>query len=177
MSLKDVDLDAALRRMADRRIEEAMKEGKFDNLRGAGQPLHLDPMPADENARMTWWMLRILKNSDFTPEEVQWRKQIDGLKDELVAARTEARVKVLVRSINALVHRLNTLGTNAISTPVVKVSEANELERLRQRLAAAQSRPVTPPSAIIRHCVNAACKSRNPAAARFCRRCGTAIPA
>ena len=54
MSLKDVDLENALRRLAERRIEEAMREGKFDNLPGMGQPLEPDPMPAEENARMTW---------------------------------------------------------------------------------------------------------------------------
>ena len=39
MSLKNVDITSALRRLADRRIEDAMKEGKFDNLSGAGKPL------------------------------------------------------------------------------------------------------------------------------------------
>jgi hypothetical protein len=42
-----VDFDAAFRRLADRRIEEAMREGKFDNLPGRGKPIELDPMPAD----------------------------------------------------------------------------------------------------------------------------------
>ena len=74
MSLKDIDLENAFRRLADRRIEEAMREGKFDNLPGKGLPLDLEPMPAEENARMTWWALRILKNNNFTPEEVTWRK-------------------------------------------------------------------------------------------------------
>ncbi len=31
MSLKDIDIESALRRLADRRIEEAMREGKFTN--------------------------------------------------------------------------------------------------------------------------------------------------
>src|SRR5687768_3260900 len=122
MSLKHVDLESALRRLADRRIEEAMREGKFDNLPGAGKPLDLEPMPADENARMTWWMLRIMKGANFTPEEVRWRRQIDGLKDELARATTEKRVEVLVKSINALVHQLNTMGTNAINIAVAPVS-------------------------------------------------------
>jgi hypothetical protein len=30
-----------------------MKSGKFDNLAGAGKPLDLEPMPAEESARMT----------------------------------------------------------------------------------------------------------------------------
>ena len=47
------DLDDRMRglpaMLLDRRIEDAMREGKFDNLPGAGQPLDLEPMPAEEN--------------------------------------------------------------------------------------------------------------------------------
>ncbi|MDQ3439400.1 MAG: DUF1992 domain-containing protein, partial [Planctomycetota bacterium] len=35
-----------------------MKEGKFDNLAGKGEPIELEPAPAEENARLTWWALR-----------------------------------------------------------------------------------------------------------------------
>src|SRR5436305_5511158 len=135
MSLKHVDLESALRRVADRRIEEAMREGKFDKLAGAGKPLNLEPMPADEKARMTWWMLRIMKGANFTPEEVRWRRQIESLKEELARATTEARVEVLVKTINSLVRQLNTLGTNAINIPVAPVSLDSEKDRLRERLA------------------------------------------
>src|SRR5436305_3818543 len=75
--LQNVDLISAMRRLADKRIEEAMREGKFDNLQGAGRPLNLEPMPAEENARMTWWALRILKQNDVVPDEVRWRKSVD----------------------------------------------------------------------------------------------------
>ena len=133
MSLKDVDLGNALRRLADRRIEEAMREGKFDNLAGAGQPLELEPMPADENARLTWWCLRILKNNDYTPDEVRYRKAIDYLRAELAKVQDEARLKRIVAEINALVHRLNTLGTNAINIAIAPVDEKTELERFLLR--------------------------------------------
>jgi hypothetical protein len=169
MSLKHVDIEAGLRRLADRRIEEAMSQGKFDNLRGAGQPLNLEPMPADENARMTWWMLRILKNNDFTPEEIVWRKQIDGLKDELATATSVPRIRALVKAVNVLVYRINTLGTNALKSPVVTLSEEAELARLRERLGFGRV-------AGTRECANIACKSRNPVFARFCARCGIQIP-
>ena len=135
MSLKHVDLESALRRLAERRIEDAMREGKFDNLAGAGKPLDLEPMPADENARMTWWMLRILKGNNFTPDEIRWRRQIDALKEELGKAATERRVEVLVGSINALVRQINTLGTNAINIGVSGVDLATERERLRARIS------------------------------------------
>ena len=135
MSFKHIDMEAALRRLAERRIEDAMKEGKFDNLPGAGKPIELEPMPADENARLTWWALRVLKGNDVTPDEIVWRKRIDTLKAELEEARSEARVRALVGQINALVYKLNTLGTNAIQSAMSGVVLEDEIERLRLRLA------------------------------------------
>jgi len=131
MSFANIDLGSELRRLADMRIEEAMTEGKFDNLSGRGKPLNLEPLPADENARTTWWMLRIMKNHDFTPHEVVWRKMIDKLKDELARTRDESKLIKLVNQINALARKVNTLGTNALSTAVVGVSLDAELGRLR----------------------------------------------
>ena len=135
MGLKHVDLDNVLRRLADKRIEDAMKEGKFDNLQGAGKPLELEPMPADENARLTWWALRILRQNDFTPEEVRWRKAIDHLKARLERAADEQQVQHLVEQVNDLVYKINTLGTNALKAPVVRLDLETELERHRERVA------------------------------------------
>src|SRR4051812_37041408 len=131
MSLKNIDIGAALRRLADKRIEDAMKEGKFDNLPGAGQPLELEPMPAEENARMTWWAIRILRQNDVTPDEIRWRKILDGLRAQLAETRDETRVTQLVTQINEFVRKVNTLGTNALNSPVVGVSLEDELRRVR----------------------------------------------
>src|SRR3954447_19442015 len=136
MSLKHVDIESALRRLADRRVEEAMKEGKFDSLPGAGAPLELEPMPAEEDARLMWWTLRILKQNDVTPHEVQWRKALDYLKAQLERLTDESRLEEVVKQINDLVHKLNTLGTNAINIAVVGVELEKERQRLRNRLAA-----------------------------------------
>jgi hypothetical protein len=135
MGLTNVDIESVLRRLADKRIEDAMKEGKFDNLAGAGQPLDLEPMPAEENARLMWWALRILKNNDFTPEEVRWRKAIDHLRSRLDAATAEADVSRLVGQANELIRKLNTLGTNALNTGVAPLDETEYLQRLRDRRA------------------------------------------
>ena len=134
MGLNHVDIESCLRRLADKRIEDAMKEGKFDNLSCAGQPLDLEPMPAEENARLTWWALRILKNNGFTPEEVRWRKAIDHLKARLEEATQEAEVVRLVAQVNELVLKLNTLGTNALKTDIAPIDQAVYLERLRARV-------------------------------------------
>ena len=140
MSLKNMDIGAVMRSLAERRIEEAMREGKFDNLRGKGEPLELDEMPPEESARMTWWMLRILKNADFVPDEVRWRKAIDGLRADLAATTDERRVRQLVKAINHLVQRINTLGTNALSTPVAAVHLEAELGRARDASEAQRKR-------------------------------------
>lgn len=134
MALKDIDIGAALHRLADRKIEQAMREGKFDQIEGMGKPLDLEPMPAEENARLRWWAIRILKQNDVTPDEVVWRKQIETWKDELDSTMTDADVVRLVASINALVRRLNTLGTNAIAGGIAHVSLAGEREKLAVRL-------------------------------------------
>ena len=113
-----------------------MKEGKFDNLPGAGKPLDLEPMPAEEGARMTWWMLRILRNNDFTPEEVRWRKALDYLRARLGSLADEAHLPQLVQQINELVLKINTMGTNALQSGVAPVDLETERQRLRDRRAA-----------------------------------------
>ena len=137
MGLKDVDFEAAFRRLAEKRVDDAMKEGKFDvrALPGYGKDLDIDQAPAEENARMLWWALRIMKQNDFVPDEVQWRKAIDQLKGEAVRTTDEKRLAVLVAKVNALVHKLNTLGTNAMNRGVSPLDLETELAHLRERQA------------------------------------------
>jgi hypothetical protein len=167
MSFRNIDIESAMRRLADKRIEEAMREGKFDNLAGAGKPIELEPMPANEDARMAWWALRVMRQQNFTPDEVRWRKQLDAFRQELLTATTERRVRALVAAHSALVHQLNTLGTNAINLPVAQLSLEAELRKLRDCQAAFT--PQLP-------CPSDTCRAQNPRDARFCRRCGRAIP-
>jgi hypothetical protein len=133
MSLKHVDMTSALRRLAERRIEQAMKEGKFDNLPGAGQPLPLDDMPAQEDTRLTWWCVRILKQNDYIPDEIRWRKTVDALRADLTTAQSENRVRALVAQINLLIYKINTLGTNAMKSPMAPLDLAGELDGFRLR--------------------------------------------
>lgn len=131
MSLKHIDMDSALRRIAERRIEEAMREGKFDNLRGMGKPLDLEPMPAEESARLTWWALRILKQNDVVPDEVRWRKSVDLLRHQLSRATNETQLSELVGKINEITAKINTLGTNAISLAMAPIDLEEELAKFR----------------------------------------------
>lgn len=137
MGLNQIDVTAALRRLADKRIEDAMREGKLDNLEGAGKPLDLEPMPANEDARMTWWALRILRQNDYIPDEVRWRKALDHLRVAIHKLTDESRLPAIVRQFNELVHKINTLGTNALKASVVPLDLEEERARLRERLVSA----------------------------------------
>jgi hypothetical protein len=125
MSLKHIDMESAIRRVADRRIEEAMKEGKFDNLPGYGKDIELEPIPAEENSRLMWWAIRILRQNDVIPDEIRLRKEIENLKESLPDARSARERLALIRQINALVKRLNTLGTNALPTSISPIDESS----------------------------------------------------
>jgi hypothetical protein len=64
----------ALQYIAERRIEDAIARGEFDNLPGAGRPIDLDdcdPLMPPE-ARMAW---RILKNAAISPEQLVLRER------------------------------------------------------------------------------------------------------
>jgi hypothetical protein len=113
--MRNIDIEAAIRIVAERRIEQAMKEGKFDNLEGEGKPLEIEPAPADENARMTWWALKILRQNGFVPDEVVLRREIEAIKTRLVEESDEKLRKALAIKVNGMVRQLNTLGTNAMN--------------------------------------------------------------
>jgi len=68
--------------LAERRIEEALARGEFDDLPGAGRPLELDDDPlVPEGLRVAY---RILKNAGYVPPEVQTLNQIAAL-ERLIA--------------------------------------------------------------------------------------------
>jgi hypothetical protein len=116
MAQKNVDIEAAIRLIAERRIEQAIEEGKFDNLAGAGKPLDLEPIPADENARLTWWALRILRQQGFIPDEVVLRREIEQIKSRLAEEGDAVKRLDMARVLNELIRRLNTMGTTAMTS-------------------------------------------------------------
>ena len=129
---KHVDMGNAMRRMADRKIEEAMRDGKFANLAGAGKPLDLEPMPADENVRMTWWAMRLFRQNEVVPDEIVYRKRIDALAHVARTARDEASLRAAFSEANEWIRKLNTMGTNAIPTDVAPIDVEAEVRRWRK---------------------------------------------
>ena len=109
-------------KLADRRIREAMSEGKFDRLprRGALDLEDYFKVPADR--RMAY---SILKSAGFVPEEVELLRELHRLRREIENAADET-----TRS------RLR----NALSATQLKLDLA--LERSRQQRASSDASAV-----------------------------------
>ena len=78
------------RLIADRKIQEAMDEGAFENLSGHGQPLPLEEEPfVDPSLRMAH---RLLRNNGFAPAWIEEGKDIESAIARLRDDRTRGRI-------------------------------------------------------------------------------------
>lgn len=74
-------------KIAERKIEQAMANGEFDNLPNSGKPLPPDDMAmVPEDLRMAY---KILKNAGVVPEEIELQKSIVNLTTLLNACADE----------------------------------------------------------------------------------------
>jgi len=86
----------AWERIAENRIREAMQQGEFDNLPGAGKPIDLDGyFKLPEHLRVAF---SILKNSNCVPAEVELLNEIADLEQRLASA-TEEQAPAIRRAL------------------------------------------------------------------------------
>ena len=114
-------------RIAERRILEAVREGAFDDLPGAGQPLKLeDDSNVPEDLRVAY---KILKNAGYVPKEVALRKEIAQTEDLLDDMEdTKAKYRQL-KKLNFLITRLNILRKTSVSLEMDQRYEKKLAER------------------------------------------------
>jgi hypothetical protein len=92
--------------LAEQRIEEAIRDGDFDDLPGTGKPLELDDdRMVPEESRVAY---RMLKNAGFVPPELETRREIADVRrllasvtDEDERNRAHARLAVLEAALEA----------------------------------------------------------------------------
>lgn len=90
--------------VADRKIREAMEEGAFDGLEGAGRPLDLEENPyLDPALRMAH---RLLKNNGFAPAWILEGKDIDAGIHRLRAGRARCAPEEFRRRVAELNQRI-----------------------------------------------------------------------
>jgi hypothetical protein len=84
-------------RIADRRIEEAIAKGDFENLAGSGKPLNLeDYFNTPEDLRMAF---SILKNANCAPAEVELMKEVSRLQEAIAKTSDAAAKEQLQRAL------------------------------------------------------------------------------
>jgi hypothetical protein len=99
--------------LAEERIREAIARGEFDNLPGAGKPLHLeDDAMVREDLRIAY---KILKNAGCIPPELELRKEILTLRDLLRTIEEEDAKKDKIRELNYKLLKLNVMGRRTVN--------------------------------------------------------------
>ena len=84
-------------RLAERLIREAMAQGEFDNLPGAGKPLDLEEyFSTPEDLRMAF---SILKNAKCAPAEVELLNEISRLQQAIEDAPDAAAKQEFQRTL------------------------------------------------------------------------------
>jgi len=93
--MSEYDVSRAFEIIAERKIVEAMEEGKFDNLPGKGQPLEIDPqwlVPPHLRIAAT-----ILHNAQILPEWAQTDREIVTAREAIAILRRRAATEYPLR--------------------------------------------------------------------------------
>jgi hypothetical protein len=91
--------------MAERRIEESMRRGEFDDLPGRGKKIEFeDDSMVPEDLRMAY---KILKNAGYVPPEFLEEKEIVTAMDLLEAAADEKERYRQMQKLNFLIMKVN----------------------------------------------------------------------
>src|SRR5579863_3609239 len=89
--------------IAERKIREAIEDGVFDNLEGAGKPLDLSENPfEDPSDRMA---NRLLKNNGFTPGWIEEAKEIEA-EERRLRAQGKGSKREIAEAVAALNRRI-----------------------------------------------------------------------
>ena len=99
-------------KIVEERIRKAIQKGKFDNLSGAGQPLKLEEdRHIAEDLRLAH---KILKNAECLPPEIELKKEIHRTEDLLVGMKDTASKYAILKKLNYLIMKLNTMRNTSI---------------------------------------------------------------
>jgi hypothetical protein len=95
------------RKIAERKIREAMEKGEFNNLPGKGKPLDFeDETWIPEDLRIVY---KFLKNAGYIPHELELRNEILNLKSLIDTIDDDKERLKKLRELNYKIIHLNML--------------------------------------------------------------------
>ena len=111
------DMDP-LTAIAERRIQEAIERGEFDDLPGKGKPLDLgeDDRTVPAELRMAY---RILKNAGLLPPDVELHKEILRLTDLLDCIHDEEGRRERRRELDYKLMKLNMMRRRPVNLEIL----------------------------------------------------------
>ncbi len=96
---------AVWRKIAENKIREAINNGEFKNIPGAGEPLKIkDDSHIPQELRMAH---KILKNANCLPPELELKKEIMCTEEMLAKEPDEEKKYKQMKKLNYLVMKLN----------------------------------------------------------------------
>jgi|SRR5579871_5755687 len=91
--------------IAERKIREALEDGVFEQLEGAGKPLDLSENPfEDPSLRMAH---RLLKNNGFAPDWIMEAREIEAESRRLASAAGSPDYNSRVAALNSRILAFN----------------------------------------------------------------------
>lgn len=114
-------------KMVEERILVAQRKGDFDNLEGSGKPLNLEELAGvPEELRLSY---KILKNAGCLPPEIELKKEITKTEDLLVAMEDTAEKYKVMKKLNFLIMKLNTLRNASVEFEMPEKYMSTLIER------------------------------------------------
>ena len=115
-------------KIIEKRIQEALDRGDFDDLPGRGKPMQIeDDSGVPEDLRLAY---KVLKNADCLPPELELKKEIRQMEDLLESIPDEKEKYRQIKKINYKIMRLNIMGKKS---PLLEEREIySEIHKFRR---------------------------------------------
>ncbi len=105
-------------KIVEKRIQEALERGDFDDLPGQGKPMEFeDDSMVPEDLRLAY---KVLKNAGCLPPELQLKKEIRQMEDLLESIPDEREKYHQIKKINYRIMKLKIIGKKS---PLLKEKE------------------------------------------------------
>ena len=115
-------------KIVEKKIQEAQRNGEFDNLPGRGKPIEYEEdRHIPEDLRLAY---KILKNADCLPPEIEEKKEIRQMEDLLANIPDEKEKYKLIKKINYKIMKLNVQGNKSPLLEEKQIYYSKLVERL-----------------------------------------------
>jgi hypothetical protein len=117
----------AITKIAEEKIRQAIAEGEFDNIPGAGKPLLFeDETWIPEDLRLAY---RILKSAGCIPPELELRKEIITLRDILETIDDDKEKLKRFRELNFKIMQFNMMRKRPLNLEALPEYEQKVFEK------------------------------------------------